>query len=140
MKNRIIIILAIFTMAMSGCKKDKDPELDASPKSLDFAAAGEQKTVNVKSNVSWTISGKPDWLTISELSGKGDKQVTVTAAANTGAARDITLTIAAKGAGPITIKVEQAAAQITIVNHKEIGGVTAPVTGAEPVEAIDETA
>ena len=142
MKKSILYITAV-ALALSagfyGCKKDKDPELDASPKSLNFTHAGESKTFNVTSDVNWTISGNHDWLTISDASGKGDKAVTVTAAANTGAARTATLTIAAKGATSVSVNITQAAAPSsdpTKINIAAITGVTPPVAGASPVTAI----
>jgi len=111
MNRKVFFTIIAAAFALSGCKKDKDPELGASPASLSFAATEEAKTFNVTSNVDWTISGKPDWLTISDASGKGDKQITVTAAANTGAQREATLTVAAKGAKDVPITVMQAAAE-----------------------------
>jgi len=144
MKKSILYITAV-ALALSagfyGCKKDKDPELDASPKSLNFTHAGESKTFNVTSDVNWTISGNHDWLTISDASGKGDKAVTVTATANAGAARTATLTIAAKGAKDVPISVTQEAAPpipvITINGHPAATTtVTAgSITGSLSVEA-----
>ena len=107
-------------LAFHACKKDKDPELSASPKSLEFAAAGETKTFDVKSNVSWTVAGEA-WLTVTPASGKGDGRVSVQAAANTAAtARTGEITVGAKDADAVKIAVTQAAAPapvITITAH-----------------------
>lgn len=46
------------------------------PKALNFE-------FNLSSNTDWTISGMPDWVTFSELSGHGNKVVTIKATENT---------------------------------------------------------
>jgi hypothetical protein len=80
------IITAALMLAVSsnGCKKSKDAEaeLNLSATSLTFAAAGETKSIDVKSNVEWSISGQPAWLTVKPASGKGSVKVEVTASEN----------------------------------------------------------
>jgi len=61
--------------------------------------AGSQSTVNVTSNVSWTVTCPESWITCSPESGSDNGSFTVTAnAANTGVdSRDATLTVSGGG-------------------------------------------
>jgi len=77
-----------------------------SPASLDFAFSGEAKTVTVSVTPagctpdSWTASSGAAFATVAPASGNGNGSVTITAAANSGAARNTTVTIAGK---PVTV-------------------------------------
>ena len=58
---------------------------------------GESKTVQVTSNVDWSVQG-PDWVTLSTASGNGNGSVTLTAKANdSGSARVGAVTFAGGG-------------------------------------------
>jgi hypothetical protein len=80
--------------------KEKDCTFSASPTSLDFAAAGEAKTVNVSvtpadcKSPGWTASSSANFVSVSPGSGTGSGSVTFTAAANTGGSRNGTATVA----------------------------------------------
>jgi len=137
MKKYFLIVTAALlctALAFQACKED-DPELDTLQTALIFAAAGETKTFDIHSNVGWSISGKPDWLTVEPMKGKDNKKVSVTAEANTGALRHATLTITAKGLS-VPLPITQEGAISETISLAEIGGVTAPVSGATPVIAI----
>jgi predicted Kef-type K+ transport protein len=56
--------------------------LTVSPAMLDFTASGETKSVTVTSDVSWTVDGDVEWITITPSSGSNDDVISVTAAAN----------------------------------------------------------
>jgi hypothetical protein len=104
---RIFIAALIFAAATVTCKKD-DPELSVSAHSLSFLAAGGAMTFDVTTNVDWSVSGQPAWLTISPTSGKSGK-TTVTATAqentNTEARPPATLTVTVKGLPPGRIRI-----------------------------------
>ena len=57
--------------------------LTADVSSLAFEAKGEAKTIKIASNTTWSITGKPEWCLLSESSGSGSRDITVTANENT---------------------------------------------------------
>jgi hypothetical protein len=69
------------------------------PSGGSFPSGGGTKTVSVTasdSSCSWTVSHSLSWANVSLSGGTGSRNVTVTAAANSGAARSGTLTIAGR--------------------------------------------
>ena len=57
--------------------------LNADKSAISFTAQGSAGQLVIKSqNVSWELTGAPEWLTISQKSGNGDATVTLTAAEN----------------------------------------------------------
>lgn len=88
--------------ATMNVRQDADCSLatpSISPLSQSFAASGGSGTVAVtqSSSCSWSTFGVPSWVTINANSGAiGSATVYYTVAANTGAARSVTLTIAGK--------------------------------------------
>jgi len=74
----------------SGCTYSINPTSYAAP------VAGGSTTVAVTTSAgcTWTTTGAPAWITVTGGSGTGNGSVTVTVAANTGGARNDTLTIA----------------------------------------------
>jgi DNA/RNA endonuclease G (NUC1) len=79
---------------------EKEASLKVTPAAPDvIPAAGGEVSLSVMSNVDWTVSGVPQWLTVSPDSGTGSnykQPVTVVAEANVGAAREAVLTFKAK--------------------------------------------
>ena len=75
------------------CVEDKIPSgaqladvpcvLNADKSAISFTAQGEARQLVIKSqNVSWELTGAPEWLTISPKSGSGDATVALTATEN----------------------------------------------------------
>jgi len=59
------------------------PSLSVAPSSLNFAAAGEDKSFNItSSNTTWSISSSETWCTVGVTTGTGNSAVTVTASPN----------------------------------------------------------
>ena len=120
-----IAVIILTVIGVTACKKDPKPELALSgltDNALTFAAAGETKTFDIASNVEWTISGKPTWLTLSHTAGKGSVKVTATAAANTAETPlTATLTVTVKGLPPANVAVTQAAAPPTLPKTVSVG-------------------
>lgn len=56
--------------------------VEVSPIKLTFTADAQQQTLSVKSNVTWSVLEKPDWLTTSASGATGDAELTLTASAN----------------------------------------------------------
>ena len=78
--------------------------------SLSFAQAGETKTFDISSNVSWAISKSSgsDWLTVSPDSGSNDDTISVEAEENLSEnSRTATLTISG-GSASATVSISQA--------------------------------
>lgn len=50
--------------------------------SLAFTSAEESKKLTIHSNTGWTVTGKPNWLTLSRETGEGNGEITVTASDN----------------------------------------------------------
>lgn len=122
MRKSASFILALFTVCMTllSCGGGDDG-LDGFSTSSDFLSvpstislAGNQKTVvfEVTANCSWTITGMPDWFRLSQTSGNGNVQVTISADANPSAlsTRSATLTISTPDGLKFDIVVTQAAA------------------------------
>lgn len=81
--------------------------LTADPDELSFTSSGGKKSFDLSSSHSWTASVSDSWIKLSASSGSGDKSITVTVGANTGAYRVGFITIESE-AGRITVDVIQA--------------------------------
>ncbi|MDE5902777.1 MAG: hypothetical protein K2H21_06125 [Muribaculaceae bacterium] len=51
---------------------------------LAFTAARQSQPLHIHSNTDWTVTSKPNWLTLSKESGSGDDELTVTVEENPG--------------------------------------------------------
>ncbi|MCM1491446.1 MAG: hypothetical protein NC095_11580 [Muribaculum sp.] len=61
--------------------KQKGIYIEADP-SIEFGPAASQKKLNISSNTDWVIESVPDWVQLSEHSGSGSKEITVSVAEN----------------------------------------------------------
>lgn len=90
---------------------DMTPSLSASARSHRFESVGpEAYAFVVNSNVDWTIVAEDmPWLSVSPLSGKHDRQATVTlrASDNTGAERSGKLLLRAEGLQDVAVEIAQ---------------------------------
>lgn len=78
-----IAVILIFAGQMSSCEKYVLPELTVSPDTLKFAAEADSSVTNIHSNVIWSISDIPGWITVSSDRGDRDTAVTVKVSENT---------------------------------------------------------
>lgn len=53
-----------------------------SDESLTFTSIEESKKLSIRSNTSWTVTSKPNWLTLSKETGEGNGDITVTSFEN----------------------------------------------------------
>lgn len=53
-----------------------------SDESLTFTSIEESKKLSIRSNTSWMITSKPNWLTLSKETGEGNGEITVTSSEN----------------------------------------------------------
>ena len=104
--------------------------LTVSLSNLSFAATGENKTFNVTSNTSWTVTSSQTWCTVNPGSGSNNGTVTVTTSANTGNSRTATITVkTTDNSVTRTVTVVQDAASSSTVLYTDNFGTTATQTG-----------
>ena len=91
----VAVVAAIFT----GCSKDNDPTyLDAIRVSQSYVALstnGGSTSIDIQAKGSWTVSGAPEWLSVSPASGTGDGSITFSADAAEG--RTCSVSISCEG-------------------------------------------
>ncbi len=92
-----------------------DKSLTATPETLSFVAAGENKPLAITSNIAFTLISSETWCKLSTTNGSNNASITVTADPNANAAvRTATITISGTGIGDRTVSVSQAAAPGTL--------------------------
>lgn len=98
-KHLFLSLLAVATVAATGCKKDESdskPSLKLDPSELEFEAAAGTKTVKVEANQAWEIDGidedAAEWLALSQESGDGTAEIEVTVKENSGVKRSAAIT------------------------------------------------
>lgn len=88
----------------------KNPELKVTPAEPDaISAAGGELTLSLMANMDWTVSGMPEWITVSPASGAASnykQDVKVTAQKNASGAREAVLTFTIEGA-TADVKIKQ---------------------------------
>lgn len=127
MKRKLSIFLAMAAVmfAAVSCNNEKDPVLEPTYTGANVAAAGGKATIKVKSNIDWKATNSDSWVTeIKPAEGKGDGDITVTFAANTGSqersstftlkGKDLTKTVVIKQSGATeSLTVEYTATEIS---------------------------
>ena len=71
--------------------------ITVSPASLSFLATGGTKQLQITCNGDWSVSGTPDWCTLSSTSGSGNATIQLTASANSNAQRTAQLNFTCSG-------------------------------------------
>lgn len=90
--------IMMYRWCPSGNCTETSNTLTANTNYLNFTAAAGAQSLSITSNINWTISGVPAWLTVSSTSGTGNKNITLNASANVGAAnRTATITVSGSG-------------------------------------------
>ena len=97
LKYFIPSLVAVVAAMFTGCSEDQDPTyLDGLRVSQSYVAlpttGSPTASIEVTANGSWTISGAPDWLTVSPTSGTGSGTVSFSAAAAEGRTAEVILT------------------------------------------------
>ena len=76
-------LLVILIGFLISCSEDKEPvTVEVTSDVILFETVGGDYTLRITSNGDWGISGSPDWITFSAVSGIGNKEVIVTAKPN----------------------------------------------------------
>lgn len=84
------------------------PLLQSSVQSLSFASSVDLSVLGLTSTVSWSITGIPDWLSLSKTSGDGNETLSLTTTENLGLnSRSATLSLSSAEAGTLTVDVVQ---------------------------------
>ncbi|MBO5594516.1 MAG: BACON domain-containing protein, partial [Prevotella sp.] len=95
MKLRYFIpsLVAVVAAMFTGCSDDKDPtylsEIRVSQSYVSLNTSGGSNTINVEATGSWTVSGAPEWLTVSPASGNGNGTITFSAEAAEGRSAEV---------------------------------------------------
>lgn len=110
-----IVFTFISVLSFTSCNKnlEGDEVITVNGKAaeiLDMAAAGDSKTVTVRSTKTFTVEAA-DWITVTPKSGEANKDVTITitvGANNTGVKRDggVTFTVPSKEFATVLVNQE----------------------------------
>ncbi|MBQ6917173.1 MAG: BACON domain-containing protein [Prevotella sp.] len=96
LKYFIPSLVAVVAAMFTSCSDDKDATyldgLRVSQSYVALSTSGGSTSIEVTANSSWTITGAPDWLTVSPASGTGSGTVTLSAAAAEGRTAELILT------------------------------------------------
>ena len=112
---KIFALLAAALTVFASCdQKEPDntpvtPKIRLSQNEIEVPVSGGQSTVSLTANLDWTVSGVPEWITVSPESGAGSlykQTITITAQANDAAVRNAALTFQIEGAAA-DLKVKQ---------------------------------
>ena len=113
--------LALLCLLNVNCAKNEtDGTISISVASLKFSAAGESRTITISATSDWS-SEHPEWITLSQETGKGDgsrHEVLVTAARNDGEARKGELTITLDGGRSCALSLTQDESSETTLSGK----------------------
>lgn len=106
-------LLTLLLSAAGGCEKDPDvSQLTRNTDALSFAYGKSTQSFTVRNNGPWTVASDAEWLCFSPTEGVGDgttyQYVYVTAAHNTGAARDAVINLRS-ASGSLEIAAHQSA-------------------------------
>jgi len=113
MKVVKLFLIAVIVGIVAGCKETKEkPVLSIESDSLIFSAEGENKTFNVTTNVTWTITGHETVAWISSVipaSGNDNATIDVMVDANPSAVetRSAELILTAQGVTPVKVSINQ---------------------------------
>lgn len=97
--HALILLLGLITFV--SCKpeaKNSEPDtLSVSPTILNFLPSAETQKITIETSTAWSITGMPDWVTVSPSKGiAGKTEITITAAENnSGMERQARLTVEA---------------------------------------------
>ncbi len=92
--------MAVVAAMFTGCSDDNDPtylsEIKVSQSFVSLSTSGGSTSIDVQAAGSWTVSGAPDWLTVSPASGTGNGTITFSAAAAEGRTAEVLITCEGK--------------------------------------------
>ena len=95
MKLRYFIpsLVAVVAAMFTGCNDDKDPtylsEIRVSQSYVSLSTSGGSTTIDIQAAGSWSVSGAPEWLTVSPASGSGNGSISFSADAAEGRTAEV---------------------------------------------------
>ena len=95
MKLRYFIptLMAVVAAVFTGCSDDNDPtylsEIRVSQSYVSLSTSGGSASIDIEAAGSWSVSGAPDWLTVSPASGSGSGTITFSAEAAEGRTAEV---------------------------------------------------
>ena len=96
LKYFIPSLMAVVAAMFTGCSDDNDPtylkEIKVSQSYVALSTSGGSTSIDVQATGSWTVSGAPDWLTVSPASGTGNGTITFSASAAEGRTAEVLIT------------------------------------------------
>lgn len=123
MKLRYFIpsLMAVVAAMFTGCSDDNDPtylsEIRVSQSYVSLSTSGGSTSINIEAAGSWTVTGAPDWLTVSPESGTGSGTITFSADAAEGRTAELLINCEGKSQH---ISVIQGLATITKATCAEV--------------------
>lgn len=102
MKLRYFIpsLMAVVAAMFTGCSDDNDPtyfsEIRVSQSYVSLSTSGGSTSINVEATGSWSVSGAPEWLTVSPASGTGNGTITFSADAAEGRTAEVLISCEGK--------------------------------------------
>lgn len=87
MKLRYFLTSIFACLALAiGCTQEELPglsDIQVTPSYFNFGVEGGSKEVTVKTDLEWTVTGMPEWVSVAPAKGTGEGKFTVTAVAST---------------------------------------------------------
>lgn len=92
--------MAVLAAVFTGCSDDNDPtyfgEIRVSQSYVSLSTSGGSTSINIEATGSWSVSGAPDWLTVSPASGTGSGTITFSADAAEGRTTEVLISCEGK--------------------------------------------
>lgn len=92
--------MAVVAAMFTGCSDDNDPtyfnEIRVSQSYVSLSTGGGSTSINIEATGSWSVSGAPDWLTVSPASGTGNGTITFSADAAEGRTAEVLISCEGK--------------------------------------------
>lgn len=112
MKTKLIIVTTlILIVTFSNCEKYEDfnPDLAVDHTILNLPASGGSTKIIIYSNTTWTasFSDNPDWITITNPTGKGTQYLVVESQPKNTQSRSATLVISIQTSKSVSIQLNQ---------------------------------
>ena len=96
LKYFIPSLVAVVAILFASCAKDNDPtylnNIKVSTSYVALNTNGGSTSIDISAVGSWSVSGAPDWLTVSPASGNGDGTITFSADAAEGRSASVSIT------------------------------------------------
>ena len=121
LKYFIPSLVAVVAAMFTGCSDDNDPtyldEIRVSQSYVALSTSGGSTSIDIEANGAWTVSGAPDWLTVSPASGSGSGTITFSASAAEGRTAEVLITCEGKTQ---RINIIQGIAQVSTATCAEV--------------------